>query len=212
MDAIIFDVDGTLWDSVDAVALSWSNAIKEHTDLNVTIKRNDLTPLFGKTEDEIVRILFPNLSPTQQHDLFTIMSKEELELVAKEGSCIIYDQVPETLSALSKKYTICLVSNCQSGYIESFLKATNLKDCITDYTCHGDTGRPKGENIKLIMERNQIKTAVYVGDTQTDKEACELAQIPMIYASYGFGTVENTMSIKKFDELLQIDFENFPTT
>ena len=32
MDSIIFDVDGTLWDSVDPVAESWNLAIAENTD------------------------------------------------------------------------------------------------------------------------------------------------------------------------------------
>ena len=49
---------------------------------------------------------------------------------------------------------------------------------------------PKGENIRLIMERNQIKDAVYVGDTAGDAQACRLAGVPMIYAAYGFGNVE----------------------
>lgn len=32
MDGIIFDVDGTLWDSTEAVARSWNQAIEENTD------------------------------------------------------------------------------------------------------------------------------------------------------------------------------------
>ena len=40
------------------------------------------------------------------------------------------------------------------------------------------------------MERNNIKTAVYVGDTISDKEASDYVKIPFVYASYGFGKVE----------------------
>ena len=39
------------------------------------------------------------------------------------------------------------------------------------------------------MDRNNIKNAVYVGDTISDKEASIIAGIPFVYASYGFGEV-----------------------
>ena len=58
------------------------------------------------------------------------------------------------------------------------------------------------------MERNALSEAVYVGDTQGDANACKEAEIPMIYASYGFGEVEEAAaSINSFDELLNIDFD-----
>ena len=37
MDGIIFDVDGTLWDSTDSVAEAWNQAIAEHSALDVRI-------------------------------------------------------------------------------------------------------------------------------------------------------------------------------
>ena len=45
----------------------------------------------------------------------------------------------------------------------------------------------KGQNISLLMERNGIKSAVYVGDTEGDEKAARFAGIPFIWASYGFG-------------------------
>lgn len=37
MDGIIFDVDGTLWDSTEAVARSWNQAIEENTDFSLSL-------------------------------------------------------------------------------------------------------------------------------------------------------------------------------
>ena len=68
----------------------------------------------------------------------------------------------ETVRELSRKYKLFIVSNCQSGYIEAFLKNTGLGEYFADYTCPGDTGKLKGENIRIIMERNGIKEAIYV--------------------------------------------------
>lgn len=69
-------------------------------------------------------------------------------------------------------------------------------------------GRLKGENIRIIMERNGLDEAVYVGDTQGDANACKEAEVPMIFASYGFGEVEGEYpSIQAFTELQNIDFD-----
>ena len=37
------------------------------------------------------------------------------------------------------------------------------------------------------MERNNIKSAVYIGDTDGDEKAARFAGIPFVYAEYGFG-------------------------
>lgn len=85
------------------------------------------------------------------------------------------------------------------------MKNTGLGDAITDYTCPGDTGKLKAENIRIIMERNGFEKAVYVGDTQGDANACRQAEVPMIYAQYGFGQVEEEYpSIEKFCDLLEL--------
>ena len=98
-----------------------------------------------------------------------------------------------------------IVSNSQSGYIEAMLKNTGLGEYFVDHLCFGDTLKQKGENIRLIMERGGVKEAVYVGDTQGDANACDMAGVPMIYASYGFGNVEGDYPvIRKFSDLLDL--------
>ena len=48
MDSIIFDVDGTIWDSTQSVADSWNKAIREHSDLDLTLDPVSLSRVFGK--------------------------------------------------------------------------------------------------------------------------------------------------------------------
>ena len=207
IEGIIFDVDGTLWDPTEEVAYSWNQAIKEQTDMDRTLTAEQLKREFGKPLEEIIDDLFPELAQIEQESLADHLYKYENKWV-ETAPCIVYDQMAETVRELSKKYKLFIVSNCQSGYIEDFLKNTGLGQYFADYTCPGDTGKLKGENIRIIMERNGIKEAVYVGDTQGDANACKEAGIPMIFAAYGFGQVEEEhVAIQSFGELLELEFE-----
>ncbi len=207
MEGIIFDVDGTLWDSTEEVAISWNRAIKEQSKLDKVLTAEELQKEFGKPLEEIMASLFPELNIDERVELAYHLYQYENKWV-ETAPCILYHKMPETIRTLSEVYKLFIVSNCQSGYIEAFLKNTGLGDYITDYTCPGDTGKLKGENIQIIMERNGIKSAVYVGDTQGDANACKEAGISMIYAAYGFGQVDGEyITIQSFDELLSLDIE-----
>ena len=125
--------------------------------------------------------------------------------------CILYPDMEETIKELSKNYKLFIVSNCQAGYIEAFFENTGLQPYFTDFTCPGDTGKLKADNIRIMMERNGLESALYIGDTQGDANACKDAEVPMIFARYGFGDVEQEEDytcIDSFKELLDLDFDS----
>ncbi len=208
MTALIFDLDGTLWDSRAVVAKSWNRAIDEHTALDIQIKGEDFTALFGKPLEVIFENIFPMLNIKERENLAkqcVINHNEDI----KKGDCVLYEGMAEGIKTLSKKHKLFIVSNCLSGYIEGFLYATNLGDYFTDFTCPGDTGLSKADNIKLIMNRNGINRAVYIGDTDTDSKSAREAGLPFIFCRYGLGQTDDLdIAIDEFERLLEIDFDN----
>ncbi|MCC8107272.1 MAG: HAD hydrolase-like protein [Clostridiales bacterium] len=123
----------------------------------------------------------------------------------EEACPICYPKVTQTIRELAGKLPVFIVSNCQAGYIEMFLEKTGLSDCITDFECFGNNGKSKGENIRLVSERNGLKTPIYVGDTQGDCDASTEAGVAFVYAKYGFGTVDHADAvIGEFAELREI--------
>ena len=95
----------------------------------------------------------------------------------------------ETLKA--QGFDLAVVRNCQTGYVKAFLISSGASDLFIDYEEWERTGLTKGENIRLVMERNGYTKGVYIGDTKKDREAALQANVPFILADYGFGTVDS---------------------
>ncbi|MCI6005148.1 MAG: HAD family hydrolase [Blautia sp.] len=188
MDSIIFDVDGTLWDSTDIVAKAWTQYLreKEHMEIEITSKR--LMSLFGQLLPDISKALFPELSASEQLRIIEACCQAEHEALCKECAPL-YEDLEKTLQILSQKFPLFIVSNCQAGYIEVFLKATGFGKYFKGHLCPGDTGMAKAENISRIVRDFQLSSPVYVGDTMGDYQACKKAGVPFIFAAYGFGDV-----------------------
>ena len=204
-DGIIFDVDGTLWDSTEIVAGAWNRAIQEEGITDIHLTGAVLKRLFGKPMDVIARSVLPEATDKQREHIMERCCEYEHEaLMGYEGD-ITFSKVIPVMRKLAERYPLFIVSNCQSGYIELFLEKTGLGGIVRDIECFGNTKRSKGENIRSIAERNHLKEPVYVGDTLGDYEACEAAKVPMIFAGYGFGEVPDAMEeIGRFEELLDL--------
>ena len=202
---IIFDVDGTLWDSTEVVAQAWNKAIAEVGGTKTVVNAAVLKREFGKTMKVIADNLFPDANEATKALLMKKCCDYEHEELEKNEVELLYPAVVKTIKELAQRHRLFIVSNCQSGYIELFMKKAGVESYIEDWECFGDTGKVKGENIRLLMERNKLSEAVYVGDTQGDYEATQLAGIPFIFARYGFGSVTvATQGIERFEDLLPL--------
>ena len=186
--AIIFDLDGTLWDATEQMLPAWNRVLKRYTSRQ-PMTLEEVRSYMGKTVEEIAAAALPTVPEEQRVAIFNQCCIEELPWLTEHPGTI-YPQVPQVLRQLAQNHPLYIVSNCQDGYIQTFLQVSGLGDCFVDFTCSGMTGLGKGSNIRLLMEKHQITRAVYVGDTQGDYNACQKAQVPFIHASYGMGTVE----------------------
>ena len=198
--AIIFDLDGTLWDSAQAVVDSWNEKIQFFPDIDYYITLEQMYGYMGKTMEEIGLAFFNTVSKERALELLKICMDYE-NLYIEEHGGVLFEGLEETLAALKEEYFLAIVSNCQEGYIEAFLKHHKLEKYFDDTENYGRTKRCKGDNIKLLVERNNID-AVYVGDTMGDYDATMQAGLPFIHAAYGFGTVpEGTAKVDDIREL-----------
>ncbi|WP_245681267.1 HAD family hydrolase [Arcticibacter eurypsychrophilus] len=205
-DSIIFDLDGTLWDSTAGVAFAWQSAKQEVDYVKNDITAEQVAGIAGMAYDAIYDQLFPELDTEQREAFKLICAKKELDTLASRGG-ILYPDLLKTIQVLADKYKLFIVSNCQSGYIEVFLNYYNLQQYFTGHQSYGSKGKPKADNIKDIVTDYHLKFPVYVGDTQGDFESSRKAGVPFIFAAYGFGKVPegqiaNANSLLELTEIL----------
>ena len=66
---IIFDMDGTLWDSAEQVAASWTLALHQCGYADVVVTKEDMYRTMGRTMDKIAEMLFPFTQGKEREDL-----------------------------------------------------------------------------------------------------------------------------------------------
>ena len=113
MDSIIFDVDGTLWDSTEVIAKTWEKLVKEKYDSKMQLTPEILKSHFGKTLPNIAKDLFVGIPEAEQLALIEECCAEEHKALL-ETPPAVYDGLEETLQKLSQKYSLFIVSNCHA--------------------------------------------------------------------------------------------------
>ena len=130
-DSILFDLDGTLWDSTDAVAASWEEALAGVPDIEGPPTRAQLEGVMGMTAEDLMAKLYPHLSKERHMELFDRCCQVENTYLREHGG-VLYPQLEETLEALSQKLPLFIVSNCNAEYIPCFLDAHQLHRYFQD--------------------------------------------------------------------------------
>ena len=201
VDAVIFDLDGTLWDTSAACAVGWNRVVERHAIPFRAITEDDVRSVAGRPHDECIRTVFDGLDDAEVRTLIDQTTIEDNDIVAQAGG-VLYSGVAAVLRRLARRYPLFIVSNCQAGYIESFLAWSGFAALFRDVECWGNTGEPKTENLRRLLARNGLRRPVFVGDGEGDREAARANGIPFVHVAYGFGScAPGERCVRAFAEL-----------
>ncbi len=188
-DAIIFDLDGTLWDTCETCAVAWNAEVARLGIAYRTMTEADVRNVSGRPHLEAIRASFPGLVEVDVVRLCEATAIADNVAVARDGGTL-YPGVREHVPALARRVPLMIVSNCQSGYVETFLAWSGLGACFVDFECWGNTGATKAENLGAVIARNRLRAPLFVGDTEGDRSAADANGVRFVHVGWGYGTVD----------------------
>ncbi len=195
MENIIFDLDGTLWDTTEAVTTAWNKTIKKFN-LAKKFERQEIVSLMGKTSSELMTYL-QNSRQIEDENFLKSCQNQEIEVLKQSGGRL-YPKTLQTLKYLSvKKHNLYIISNCQENYIDIFLDFHNCRHLFCGYDCADSRFKNKEDCLSELIKIQKINKFFYVGDSESDHIACKNLGGSFIFANYGFGIS------KSFDFFIQ---------
>ncbi len=212
-DTVIFDLDGTLMDTLEDLA----NAVNE------ILKRHGY-PV--KTMTEVRRIVGNGIRQTLTLCLPEGTEQQEVERLLPEfaayyqAHCQIktkpYDGIMDTLRELCERgYKMAIVSNKRDEAVktlnEEYFQAY-VKVAIGENEDMGIKKKPAPDTVfQALRELGSVRErAVYVGDSEVDRMTAENAGLPCVSVDWGFRDREELERLKpaylisRPEELLEI--------
>ncbi len=173
LKAVIFDVDGTLVDSVKFHAQAWVKAFQEY---GYKFPYEEIRKQIGKGGDYIIQDFISQEEFEQLGEKISQYRKEYYQdsLLPKVEP---FSQVKELFARLREDgLQVVLASSGRKESIAHYQKLLNIEDLIDNYTCGDDVekSKPNPDIFTTAMEKlENIKPeeAIVIGDSPYDAQA-----------------------------------------
>ena len=93
---ILFDLDGTLWDSVPQVCAAFNRVFDRHPELHKHLTEEELRGYMGKQRMEVAAVMMPMAPPERWYDLMEELFAEQLPYL-REHHAAPYPHLVQTL-------------------------------------------------------------------------------------------------------------------
>ncbi|MBV5278540.1 MAG: HAD family hydrolase [Campylobacteraceae bacterium] len=203
---IIFDMDGTLIDSSEAMTGS-VNFVRQTLGLE-PIEKAFLEYHINQPDQHLPKIFYNTSEYDPAHrELF-----KEHYLKFSPQMISLYPHVREMLTFLSQNATLCIATNASDFFARNMLEHLNILNFFAHIVGANNVkeAKPNPEMINSLLDATSSskEQTILIGDSIKDELAAHNANIQFIFANWGYGTSETaTVKAKDIRELLGL-FKN----
>ena len=198
----IFDMDGTLVDS----SVTLANAI------NYVRGKLGLNPLNGQIileqianpECNLAKFFYETDEIIDKHEEWF----KEYYSQNHDKELVLFKDVDKMLQSLkSKGIKIALATNAYRDSTMEALKHLNIESYFDDIICYDEVenGKPAPDMLLALLDRNNPKRAIFVGDSDRDMLAAKAADLKFLRVALGSND-KNSITKAEILEKTIVDF------
>jgi phosphoglycolate phosphatase len=197
---IIFDFDGTLIDSYEAIAESLNRVRSAHS-----LPSLEVAAVVAMVGHGLEHLITEAIGPEHVEEGVKAFRESYAKLCLEKTKLL--PDVKETIESLDGRgYAMAIATNKPSYFARDILKALEIDHLFVEVVGPNDVEKPKPdpEMLELIMARIGLgpEEVVYVGDMLLDIEVARRASIPVYAVPTGSATREKLLEGRP-DRLLQ---------
>ncbi len=216
--AILFDLDGTLVDSIPDLISASQAVLDDHG--YAPLPENDIKAMVGKGVAVLVQRFWQqassedlSLDSSKLKDLVVEFDRYYQDFNGQKT--YFYPSVPEVLTQLKQQgYQLGVVTNKPAKFTEPLLEKLSLNDFFTVIVSGDTCEKRKPDAMQLDYAAQQLGVSkdhvLMVGDSNNDLGAAQSAGVPCILLTYGYSegldvrTLDAWQFADHFSDILKI--------
>ena len=192
MEAVIFDIDGTIVDSVDLHMKAWKAALEK---FGKNISFDEIRPQIGKGEDQIISVFF---SKEEAEDVAEEIEKYRSNLFRNEYLPIVkaFPRVRQLFERIKQDHKVIeLASSAKKDELEIYKRIAAIGELVDFETASNEAKRSKPfpdifQAALKKLDHIQPERVIAIGDTRYDAEAAAKANLRTVGFLSGGSTEE----------------------